>query len=286
MADRVNFLIGYGERLASEIAAPVAGAPKRHPYTLFEARERLAPMVIETAHELDELPDVVCPADHDVALVTLHPSYLAKSYYPGNLLRAFQLETIGSRSREVVPKKWTKAKPPEAAVTSELFVAGLRKDFRRFANSVERFNEGTPGADDLIKIEDVRAPTPEEKLKPLRSTSKEPLLEVVLHAQPTRQDAYILEGFEAYLGTFGVDLDLDRRRFFAEGLCFLPVRIPRENFTDVAKFSFLRLAREMPRLRQFRPLVRATPGFTSFACHLPNEDITAYENPTKSKEIG
>lgn len=86
MADRVNFLIGYGERLASEIAAPVAGAPKRHPYTLFEARERLAPMVIETAHELDELPDVVCPADHAVALVTLHPSYLAKSYYPGNLV--------------------------------------------------------------------------------------------------------------------------------------------------------------------------------------------------------
>jgi hypothetical protein len=272
MADRVNFLIGYGERLASEIAAPVAGAPKRHPYTLFEARERLAPMVIQTAHELDELPNVVCPADHAVALITLHPSYLAKSYYPGNLLKAFQLETIGSRSREVSPKKWTKAKPPEAAVTSELFVAGARKDFRRFANSVERFNEGTPGADDLIKIEDVRAPTPEEKLKPLRSDSKEPLLEVVLHAQPTRQDAYILEGFEAYLDTFGVDLDLDRRRFFAEGLCFLPVRIPRENFTDVAKFSFLRLAREMPRLRQFRPLVRATPGFTSFACHLPNED--------------
>ena len=108
----------YGERLASEIAAPVAGAPKRHPYTLFEARERLAPMVIETAHELDELPDEVCPADHAVALVTLHPSYLAKSYYPAELLKTYGLETIGSRAREVSPQKWTKKKPPASATAS------------------------------------------------------------------------------------------------------------------------------------------------------------------------
>jgi hypothetical protein len=272
MADRVNFLIGYGERLAAEIAPPLAGAPKRHPYTLSEARERLTPMLTETVNELEELPDEVCPADHTVALVTLHPTYLAKSYYPANLLRAFQLETIGSQSREVSPTKWTKAKPPDTAVTSELFVAGLRKDFRRLANGVKSLNERTPGADDLIKIEEVRAPVPEEKLKPFRSDAKEPLLEVVLHAQPIRQDAYIIEGFEAYLSTFGVDVDLDRRRFFAEGLCFLPVRIPRESVTDVAKYSFLRLAREMPRLRQFRPLVRATPGIASFTCHLPNEE--------------
>jgi hypothetical protein len=32
------------------------------------------------------------------------------------------------------------------------------------------------------------------------------LVEVVLHAQPVREDAFILEGFEAYLDTLGIKL--------------------------------------------------------------------------------
>ena len=169
----------------------------------------------------------------------------------------------------MTPKKWTKKKAPEPAVTSELFVAGSRRHFRDLAAGIDRLNEAASGADDLIKIEDFRAQPAEEKLKPFRSEEQEPLLEVVLHAQPVRRDAFILEGFEAYLDTFGVRLDLDKRRFFAEGLCFLPLRVPRDVAAEVVKYSFLRLAREMPHLRQFRPVARATPGFAPFACRPP-----------------
>lgn len=271
MAERNNFLIGYGERLASDLAAPVGGAPKKHPYTFAEARRRLAPKVKAAAEELASLPAELCPRDQTVALVTLHPTYLAKSYYPGALLSTYGLETVGSRSREVSPDKWTKKKPPESAVTSELFVAGSRSHFKELAFSIERMSGSAAGADDLIKIEDFRTQPPGEKLKPLRSEDSEPLLEVVLHAQPVREDAFILEGFEAYLDTFGVNLSLDKRRFFAEGLCFLPLRVPRDIAGEIVKYSFLRLAREMPRLRQFRPVARATPGFTPFACRLPKE---------------
>jgi hypothetical protein len=130
---------------------------------------------------------------------------------------------------------------------------------------------GAAAANDLIKIEDFRTQPSKEKLRPLRSDDSEPLLEVVLHAQPVREDAFILEGFEAYLDTFGIKLNLDKRRFFAEGLCFLPLRVSREVAGEVVKYSFLRLAREMPRLRQFRPVARATPGFAPFACRLPKE---------------
>ena len=87
MAERSNFLIGYGERLASDMAAPVAGAPKSHPYSFIEARQYLAPKVKDTAATLDALPDELCPKDQTVALITLHPTYLAKSYYPAELLR-------------------------------------------------------------------------------------------------------------------------------------------------------------------------------------------------------
>jgi hypothetical protein len=148
-------------------------------------------------------------------------------------------------------------------------VAGPRRRFQQLASDIDRLQEANPGAADLIKIEDFRVQPTGEKLKPLQSKDKEPLLEVILHAQPIQEDAFILEGFEAFVETLDLTLNLDKRRFFAEGLCFLPLRVPRELAAEVVKFSFLRLAREMPRLRQFRPVARATPGFSPFACKLP-----------------
>lgn len=271
MAERNNFLIGYGERLASDLAAPVSGGPKQHPYTFAEAKKNLAPKVKTAAAELGSLPSEVCPKDQTVALVTLHPTYIAKSYYPGALLHAYGLETVGSRAREVSPRKWARKKPPESAVTSELFVAGTRAHFRQLARDIDAMSGAAEVADDLIKIEDFRIQPAGEKLKAFRSDSEEPLLEVVLHAQPDAADAFILEGFEAYLKSLDLNPDMDRRRFFAEGLCFMPLRVPREVAEEVVKYSFLRLAREMPRLRQFRPVARATPGFAPFACRLPKE---------------
>jgi hypothetical protein len=271
MPERTNFLIGYGERLASDLAAPVGGAPKTHPYSFAEARSRLTPKVKIAAQQLASLPQEACPEDQTVALVTLHPTYLAKTYYPADLLHAYGLETVGSRAREVSPDKWTKKKPPASAVTSELYVSGPRRRFQQFAGDIDHLQATAAGANDLIKIEDFRTQPAEEKLKPFRSQEKDPLLEIVLHAQPIVEDAFILEGFEAYLETLHLSLNLDRRRFFAEGLCFLPLRVPRELASEVVRFSFLRMAREMPRLRQFRPVTRATPGFSPFACCLPTE---------------
>lgn len=126
MAERNNFLIGYGERLASDLAAPLGGAPKKHPYTFGEARKRLTPKVKAAVKELNELPAAVCPNDETVALLTLHPAYIAKSYYPAELLKNYGLETVGSHSRHVSPEKWAKKKAPESAVASELYVANVR----------------------------------------------------------------------------------------------------------------------------------------------------------------
>ena len=272
MPERTNFLIGYGERLTSEVQLAPSGGPKNHPYTFGKARQRLTPKIQSTASTIASLPETVCPGDRSVALVTLHPTYLAKSYYPASLLRAYGLDTIGSRSREVRPEAWNRRRHPETALTSELYVAGPRQQFREFAREIGILQESDPGAPDLIKIEDFRIEPPAEKLKKLRPDVEEPLLEVVLHAQPTAEDAFVLDGFDAYLRTLGLSLNSDRRRFFAEGLCFLPLRVPREVAPEVVKFSFLRCAREMPRLRQFRPVPRAVPGFTPFACRLPEVD--------------
>ena len=213
MPDRTNFLIGYGERLASDIPAPVGGAPKTHPYSFGEARRRLTPRVQAAATELTNLPQELCPGDQTVALVTLHPTYLAKTYYPADLLKTYGLETIGSRAREVSPEKWTRKKPPASAVTSELFVAGSRRRFQQFAQDIDHLQESNAGANDLIKIEDFRVQPFQEKLKALHSDDKEPLLEVVLHAHPVVEDRFILEGFEAYVETLNLTLNLDKRSY-------------------------------------------------------------------------
>src|SRR5688572_14862791 len=105
MADRTNFLIGYGERLASDIPSPLGGAPKKHPYSFVEARKRLTSKVKIAARQLQALPEEACPGDQSVALVTLHPTYLAKTYYPAELLKTYGLDTVGSRSREISPEK-------------------------------------------------------------------------------------------------------------------------------------------------------------------------------------
>ena len=269
--ERTNYLIGYGERLTGGIPAPLGGAPKAHPYTFGEARTRLSPKIKAVATQIANLPEEVCPGNQSVALITLHPTYLAKSYYPAELLKTYDLETVGSRAREISPEKWTRKKAPASAITSELFIAGSRRKFSEFASHVDYLRENERGASDLIKIEDIHVQSAEEKVKPFRSDDKEPLLEIVLHAQPTGKDAFILEGFEAYIKSLDLNLDMNMRKFFTEGLCFLPLRAPRELVNEVVKFSFLRLAREMPRLRQFRPVARATPGFSPFACKLPSE---------------
>lgn len=268
MAEKQNYLLGYGERLVERIAPPATKPSKAHPYTFDQARSRLQPKMRAVADDVAALPAAACPHDEAVALLTLHPAYLAKSYFPNDLLRNTGMEAVGSRSREVTPEKWTKKADPRPTITAELYVAGPRKRFAELANTLAQVRETAPGATDLIKIEDFRTLTPEERLKPLRSDAKHPLLEVVLHAQPTPAFDFVIEGFEEYLDDFDVHPDLDRR-IYAEGLCFMPVRVPRDVVKEVVKFAFLRVAREMPRLRQFRPMTRTVPGFTPFSCELP-----------------
>ncbi len=57
-------------------------------------------------------------------------------------------------------------------------MAGPRRRFQQLASDIDRLQETNPGASDLIKIEDFRVQPTAEKLKPLQSKDKEPLLEV------------------------------------------------------------------------------------------------------------
>src|ERR1039457_4837424 len=143
MAEIKNYLLGYGERLAEKLAPPKTNPVKKDPYSFDEAKVRLAPRLTTVMEEVDALPAAACPHNEAVAVVTLHPAYLAKSYFPTGLLHAVGLEPIGSRARQIVPDKGAKIlrekkadkekghKEPTtvqhvSSPTAEIFVAGRR----------------------------------------------------------------------------------------------------------------------------------------------------------------
>ena len=76
-----RYLIGQGEKLSEEIARPPRGmGDKADPYSFAEARRRLAPQWKKAAEAIEALPDLALPHGQAALEVTLHPSYLAKSY--------------------------------------------------------------------------------------------------------------------------------------------------------------------------------------------------------------
>ncbi|HXJ48116.1 MAG TPA: S8 family peptidase, partial [Candidatus Acidoferrum sp.] len=91
------------------------------------------------------------------------------------------------------------------------------------------------------------------------------LLEVVLHNSGA--DSIILD-FIKYAKTHNAEPMIARRRD-VQGLTFLPVRVDPKYAEDIARFSFVRVARGMPTLRPFRPsILRGDQGFD---VQLPND---------------
>ena len=160
-----NFLLGKGERLVEDIIGVRGGAPKQHPYTFTEAQSRLRPMLDEVVLGIDQLPETACPDDQAVAMVTLNPEYIAKSYFPNKLFKILDLELVGSRPLRLTPEKRSKGRQPEQVITTQLFVRGTRPSFREWRSRLPHWHEDIPGVTDLVTIEQVSAPTSRDKIK-------------------------------------------------------------------------------------------------------------------------
>jgi hypothetical protein len=259
-----NFLLGKGERLVEDVAVARGGAPKSQPYTFFEARDRLAPMLSRVVRGIDQLPAAACPNDRAVATVTLNPEFIAKSYFPDHLFEAVGLEPVGSRPRRVTPQKRSKGREPEEAITTELFVMGPRSAFRAWRSSLPGWDERKAGATELSTIEQVAAPTARDKIKGRLPKTGEAVFEVVLHSDAGTGPNGIIPLFEDYLGDIGLARGVGRR-FSAGGLCFVELEAPVDLADQIATFTPVRALRQMPTLRILRPTFRSS--------RVPMEDL-------------
>lgn len=109
-----NFLLGRRERLTSDIVVKSGRGPKNAPYSFREAKTRLSPMVAETSSRLDALPPEACPADEAVISFALNPEYIAKSYFPVELMRDVGIDVVAvSRGKSHLRSARAVASPPK-----------------------------------------------------------------------------------------------------------------------------------------------------------------------------
>ncbi|HEX4951766.1 MAG TPA: S8 family peptidase [Thermoanaerobaculia bacterium] len=257
MARRNNYLLGKGERLTAPVEVPSGGAPKNPPYTFASAKRRLSKKLSETVNAMSSLPAAACPRDEAVAILTLHPRYIAKSDFPRDLLEQVGVRAVGSRLRMIEPEQWGTTKHPPQAMGQDIFVAGPRANFRRWTTELPTWSESTRGADKLAQVEDIRPFAAGDKVRRMPTDRARHVFEVVLH---NGGDEEILRAFERYALRLGAEPLMERRRD-VKGLSFVPVTSTAPGIIDLATFAFVRVTRSMPTLRPLVPsILRKTIG--------------------------
>ncbi len=226
--------------------------------------------------ELDGLPAEACPRDAAIVSLTLNPEYIAKSYFPADLLETVGIEVVGSRPKKLTPQKKSRNRTVEPAMTTELYAAGPRSALRAWGESIQGWSARMPYSKALLSIEEVSAPSSADKLKGELPETGVCALEAVFHATELEVQDYLLSAFESFLA--GLELDFRAgRQFFAKGLWFLELTAPADRLVEIARFAPLRILRQMPRLRAVRPAIRTEP--------LPSSNPVLPEAPAVSNEI-
>ena len=253
MAEKRNFLLGKGERLTEAVLPAGRKLDREPPYSFAEARQRLTPMFEGAINDLGRLPTAARPLGQVVGSLVLNPEYIAKSYYPEQVLKMYGLRAVGSRATLITPEKRSKNRASVEKPTTQLFIAGGLPSFRRLLADLETAAIAENVRQDLPAIETFAALDAATKIKGTIAISNAVPLEVVLHAREFREDGYIILAFQEYLRGLGLEVDLEHR-FHAGGLCFLRMTAATEALPEIAKFTFLRAVREMPKMRELVPL--------------------------------
>lgn len=245
MAREHNFLLGKGELLTGPVEVPKSGGEKNPPYKFDKAKKRIISRLEAVNSAFDLTPKEACPGEEVIALMTIHPRYIAKSDFPEKLLNKVGLRAVGTRPKKVKPESWGIKKHPAEAISEQIFVAGKKLSFHKWMEELPTWDERTPGAILLTQLEDLTPFIAEDKLRGIPSGVDDLTLEVVLHNNGRSQ---IIHEFESYTNHLGAKSILDRAKTI-NGLTFIPVRASQSVVKAIAQFSFVRVARGMPSIR-------------------------------------
>ncbi len=247
-----KYLIGKAELLTYSIKAPKKnmGAGKAHPYSLGEAREALLPQIAASNAYFDALSTTEAPWDVAVAKITLHPAYIAKSYFPAALLGQVGLAAVGSRTVRISPRKRTSSKMPQSMDTTQLLVAGRRSNLRTLSQFAGSLFDGTPEAIEFAEIESINPMTEADRLRPVEAGSH--VFEIGLHILPGQPSTDAIAQFAEHAGECGFTIN-EKHQFVAGSLAFLAIEGDAAQLERLARYALARVVRPMPKLRGVRP---------------------------------
>jgi hypothetical protein len=260
MANR--FIIGKGELLTYDIPPPPMKNNKVHPYSLTEVQAVVIPQLIKIAEDAKALPPEACPLDLAVAKLDLHPTYIAKSFFPRAFLREAGLVSLGSRTIRLKPRIDKRITAPEICETTELFVAGTRTALAYLPTYARQLQDGTTSAMQFREIESVSSMTAQDRIRP-HSEVVGQVFEVGLHRLPDHSHDVLRRAFTAYAKTCGFIVNM-KYEFPVGGMLFLAVEGNPADLNALATFTLVRVVRPMPAVRSVLPLARSNPIAVSF----------------------
>lgn len=242
-------ILGNGEKYA--IPNDYSGRPpgdEPHPYPYDISSRRVATKLANTLVEADELPADAKPNDTIVTALTLHPSFLAKSYYPKALLNDYGLTSIGSKEVFVKPEiAVNKAQKTQSVSSSLYFLSGKKSSFEKLLADIEENNLSEEVSNDIGKIEELRLYSFKEKIKS-KEDEQYNTYEVVLHADETEKDKVL--NFITFIEKMDGEIDKSKIRFIG-GLAFCFVKIDCSKISELAKFVFVRVVRPASKINLF-----------------------------------
>lgn len=255
MTDK-NILLGKNELLTQDILPRPAGRRKSYPYTFEETIVRLSPMISDTVSAIEELPAKACAAGMGLVALTMHPEFLAQSYYPASVLNDLGLRVVGSRAKEIVPLKRSRNRVPERVPTTELLAMGSRENIRTWPSILDSIKKNSRSGRELTRIEEIIAPTAESKISGTFENDEIVKLEVVLHANQTEGEKIVLPELREYLKGFSLN-ETFKRRFYVKGLTYVGIEAPANLISQIAMFTAIRVVRRMAKIRELRPIYRS-----------------------------
>ena len=246
---RRNLLIGKGERLFQDGEWPGTRGGKPDPYNINAQRSILTPVLNELSETARSRDRKLAPRGEVAAKITIHPEFLAKSYFPETLLRNSGLRLVGSRGIDVKPREMVHGKAPEVRPSAVLIVAGTEHAFQRTSDLLNSDEASSAVQKSFNRIESIDPFLPKDRKAGLDLAHFNGWAEIVLHAGLDDRD--IREAFFKLLVESGGAFEPDRARSIG-GLTFLPVHTltdSAESFVcGIEEFTHLRTVRNMPML--------------------------------------
>ena len=215
------------------------------PGDLTAAQSRGVSMLRETVRGLDAFPPSVCPNDEVVVSFWFRREGPRQEDLLRVMSRIAPIRVVGSRTPKPTP-------PESSEWAAEWFVAASRVSFRRLLEETAAWRPSQRRAALVGTVARITPPIPDERVRVRWTESGRKALEVVLHAGDGEEDRHVIEGFRRYLRDLGLRPHRDRV-LFAGRLAFVGLTATAEEALEVARFAFVRVVREMPRLRLRRP---------------------------------